>query len=265
MSSEICYAIDYGHGGLVDGAYQTAGKRYTFTDNDNYTVYEGVLNRIVASMVIHKLPPMVGGRRVRLFDVVAGVEISLEDGWAIDMLDGTGLYDPRRLCPYDISLEHRIAHANRAWREYRAPLISIHHNAAGNSSRGPSRAPRGVSVFTSKGQTASDDLAERMLDAFTEMESRGGLRVRPGDLSDGDRDHEAAFSMLTRTHGPAVLVEGGWFTSYEDMRLLGSPIGLDRSASAYVLGMTGADTARTFSCTTGAINTVPQFASADGF
>ncbi|MHA2085935.1 MAG: hypothetical protein ACXABD_19500, partial [Candidatus Thorarchaeota archaeon] len=63
--------IDYGHGGLIDGVYQTpGGKQYTFTDVDpNLVLYEGVSNRKTAAALM-RLAREAG---VPVFDVVADV------------------------------------------------------------------------------------------------------------------------------------------------------------------------------------------------
>ena len=46
--------IDYGHGGLINGEYQTpGGKQYTHTDVDPpLTLYEGVSNRMSAAALM---------------------------------------------------------------------------------------------------------------------------------------------------------------------------------------------------------------------
>lgn len=227
-------AFDYGHGGFVGGKYQTNGKRYRFTDHGNFEVYEGQINRIVAAAIWGQIGAVGrdGHDVPRVFDVVAGREV--DPFHHLHKLDTAA-----ELCPYDVNLSHRVHYANRAWERYRAPLISVHTNAAGNTSAGPSKAPRGISVFTSPGDTASDKIADQLIEAFKVMEKDGGLPVRRGDWSDGDGDHEASFYMLTKTKGPAVLVEGGWFTNWADVSLLGSWRGVSRLAAGYVLGLTG--------------------------
>ena len=44
--------VDYGHGGMIDNQYQTAGKQYTFSDYDDYWIGEGVINRKIAAYLI---------------------------------------------------------------------------------------------------------------------------------------------------------------------------------------------------------------------
>ena len=44
--------VDYGHGGMIDGKYQTAGKQYCFTDHEDYWIGEGITNRKTAAFLI---------------------------------------------------------------------------------------------------------------------------------------------------------------------------------------------------------------------
>ena len=215
-------ALDYGHGGFVGPVYQTAGKRYRFTDHA-FEAYEGKINRAVYRMIRHLMARTCADPL--LVDVVQG---------GLERRAGLPLQ-------YDVSLQSRVEWANQAWEAYGAPLVSIHTNAAGNADHGRSKSPRGISVFTSPGDTESDRIASRLVAAFKVMEKDGGLPVRPGDWSDGDPDHEARFYLLTKTRGPAVLVEGGWFTNWQDVSVLNTHRGLDRLAAGYVLGLVGED------------------------
>lgn len=88
-----------------------------------------------------------------------------------------------------------------------AALVSIHCNAAENP------AATGLEIWTSPGQTASDTLAEAMLQAYDHY--LPGLYQRK-DLSDGDGDKEARFYVLTQTDCPAVLIETGFITNPEE-------------------------------------------------
>lgn len=85
-----------------------------------------------------------------------------------------------------------------------ALTVSLHCNAAENG------AAKGFEVWTSPGQTRSDQAAELIVGAFA-TQFPGRLIRR--DLSDGDADKEAKFRVLTGTHGPAVLVEFGFLTN----------------------------------------------------
>jgi N-acetylmuramoyl-L-alanine amidase len=209
--------LDYGHGGLVDGAYPTPGKRYTFTGGPvEWTVLEGVLNRRVAARLASLL--VAGG--VDVHDVVAGRRIQRAVG-------------PGELEQRDTTLGTRTANANAAHRAYGdSVLVSIHANAVGSASRGPSQPARGFSVFTSPGRTGADELAERILVAAKGL----GVRVRE-DRSDGDGDYERDLHITRESIMPAVLVESGFFTNADEARWLTSEEGVETIAQAVARGL----------------------------
>lgn len=91
---------------------------------------------------------------------------------------------------------------------YNADLfISLHCNAAESASA------KGIEVWTSPGQTSSDDLATAMLNTF--KQSFPGKTIR-SDFADGDADRESKFYVLIHTAMPAVLVELGFISNSED-------------------------------------------------
>jgi N-acetylmuramoyl-L-alanine amidase len=188
--------LDYGHGlKTPEGA-----KRYTF--DDGTAVFEGALNRLVALEVLDQL--LDAG--VTVYDLVArkkvGTVHALEDS--------------------DPSLKRRADYANSLDLDV---VLSIHTNAVGRSIRGPSQPARGITVFTSPGETNADGYAA----AIAGCVSGVGLRSR------GTR--EANFYMLRRTRSPAVLVEGGFFTSLDDVQLLQDRTYRVHLASCYVRGL----------------------------
>ena len=215
--------IDYGHGGLYKGKYANAGKQYTFTDRvPHIWVGEGILNRCIAAKVIEGLLE----RGVRVFDVVAAKEWTHAPAWT-------------ELEQSDVSLQDRVGYANEIHTLAPGIYVSIHANAIGSTIRGPSLKPRGISVFTSYGQTASDAMADQFYAAFRNTEGQD-LPVRRGNWEDGDEDHEANFYVLRRTRCPAVLIEGGFFTNIEDATFLLSLKGQDAMARAYLNALTKA-------------------------
>jgi len=219
-------AVDYGHGGVIDDVYQTEGsKEYTFTDEDPpKRVLEGVLNRRTAC----KLIQMLLGAGFKVYDVVAG---SFVETFPVTWKD---------LHQEDVPLQVRTDRVNKL-RSF--CLLSVHTNAIGNNIQGKSQNARGISVFTSKGQTRADVIAtsiyqglEKSLKMVSDPDFR--LTIRKGNWEDGDQDHEANFHILRETiNGPAVLVEGGFFTSREDVRVLESLEGSLSLARGYFLGL----------------------------
>ena len=77
-------------------------------------------------------------------------------------------------------------------------LLSIHCNAFSNP------AAHGYEVWTSRGQTAADPIAERLFDSIGEAFPRLAPRF---DKTDNDSDKEAGFVVLTQSQMAAVLVE----------------------------------------------------------
>lgn len=214
MSRPIVVGIDYGHGGLIDGQYQNTGKQYTFTDHGDHWIGEGLINRRIAAKVI--------GLLLRDTDAIV-VDCVADVCWE----SGPHWYD---LDQRDASLRERVKNANAQTLDI---FVSLHSNAIGDDIRGPSRRPRGVSFFTSPGQTVADDYATAFYRAFEDQD----LPIRPGHWGDADQDWEAPFYVLTKTRAPAVLAEVGFYTNYEDARYLQSEAGQDEIARCYVAGI----------------------------
>lgn len=115
---------------------------------------------------------------------------------------------------HDISLSQRVARVNEVCSRVGADeviLVSIHANAAGDGSRW--MGAKGWSCYTSPGETKSDKLAECLYDAFEEEFRDRKIRK---DMSDGDRDWEANFTLLAKTRCPAVLLENFFYDNEEE-------------------------------------------------
>jgi N-acetylmuramoyl-L-alanine amidase len=109
----------------------------------------------------------------------------------------------------DISLGERVRRANAIYKKDKsAYLVSIHANAGGGT---------GWEIFTSPGQTSSDSVAEEFAKGFLKDLPEHRPRL---DKSDGDMDKEAKFYVLTKTHGPAILIEVGFMDHKEDYKKL---------------------------------------------
>lgn len=115
-----------------------------------------------------------------------------------------------------LKLYERASMANN----HGVPLISWHCNAFNNKAKG-------VEAFTSPGQTKSDPWATALLEAYVEENPQVARRF---DLSDGDPDKEARFTVLTKTRKEAVLFELGFIDSPEDIKLLSDSEWRERNA-----------------------------------
>lgn len=121
----------------------------------------------------------------------------------------------------DIALSTRVRRANKVCTEAGAGnvlLVSIHANAAGDGSRWMNA--QGWSAYTSPGKTKADAAAEAFYDAFEA--AFPDRRIRK-DMSDGDRDWEANFTLLKNTRCPAVLLENFFYDNRDECAWLLSP------------------------------------------
>jgi len=171
------WLLDPGHGGLIDGVYQTAGKRSPkFPDGS--TLYEGVFNRDVVGRIIK----LCHEHQISCINLVDTEE--------------------------DMSLRHRVTKANLFHKENRNSIyVSVHANAFGNG-REFNKA-KGVCSFhhyrSKKGKRLAKVL-QRWLGDLTPFRNRG---VR-------SNDSWANFYVLRKTHMPAVLSENGFMTNFDD-------------------------------------------------
>ena len=152
-----------------------------------------------------------------------------------DLLDRG--YDAELLVPEDddISLAERVRRINAACfllGKRNVILVSIHVNAAGNGSKWLNAT--GWSVYTCKGQTESDKLAECLCQAA--MKNFSGHRIRT-DMSDGDMDWEEGFYILRKSLCVAVLTENFFMDSRDDIEYLQSRAGKQAVVDAHVEGI----------------------------
>lgn len=178
MASKYLYIFDPGHGGLVNGKYQTAGKRSPKFP-DGRVLFEGVNNRDNVERIMSKF-------RANGLDCVDIVNSDL-----------------------DISLGERVRKANSLAKDRKCVYISIHSDAAGDGVRWHSAS--GISVWTSKGQTKSDIFASIVID---ELQSKFLQSIKwRTNMTDGDEDWESNFYVLRETRCPAILCELGFHTN----------------------------------------------------
>ncbi len=135
----------------------------------------------------------------------------------------------------DISLAERVRRINAACfllGKQNVILVSIHVNAAGNGSKWLNAT--GWSVYTCKGQTASDMLAECLCQAA--IKNFPGRRIRT-DMSDGDMDWEEGFYILRKSLCVAVLTENFFMDSRSDLEYLQSRAGKQAVVDTHVEGI----------------------------
>jgi len=107
-------------------------------------------------------------------------------------------------------------------------FVSIHCNSAAD------RTAHGCEVWTSRGQTGADELAEAIIKA---LEAEFPDMTMRKDYADGDSDKEAGFAVLTRTRMPAALPELAFISNPTEEALLESPAYQDRAARAIAEGI----------------------------
>lgn len=152
-----------------------------------------------------------------------------------DLIDG-GI-DAELLVPEDddISLAERVRRINAACfllGKQNVILVSIHVDAAGNGSKWLNAT--GWSVYTCKGQTESDKLAECLCQAA--LKNFPGRRIRT-DMSDGDMDWEEGFYILRKSLCPAVLTENFFMDNHSDLEYLQSRAGKQAVVDTHVEGI----------------------------
>jgi N-acetylmuramoyl-L-alanine amidase len=194
--SKYLWILDNGHGGVIDGVYQTSGKRSPVWP-DGEVLYEGEFNRAIVN---------------RLVDMCRSNNI-----------DYVNLVDTQE----DIPLKERPEMANKIAKSSDKPCIyvSIHANGFSDESA------NGWEVFTSPGETKSDPIATILYEkAKAEFPER---KMRPS-MGDGDPDKEAKFTVLMDTSMPAILSENFFMTNYRECHeILMSESGRDRVAKIH--------------------------------
>ena len=198
-SSKYLWLFDNGHGGIINGAYQTPGKRSPKWEDDTQ-LFEGEFNRSIVNRL---------------------VELCKNNN-----IDYVNLVDTQQ----DVSLRKRTDAANDIYREQKDKdgkdciYVSVHANGFSKESA------HGWSVYTTVGETKSDKIAQILFDkAKTEFPDHKMRR----DTRDGDDDKEANFWVLRKVVMPSILSENFFMTNREESRLLLSEEGRDRIAKIH--------------------------------
>jgi N-acetylmuramoyl-L-alanine amidase len=193
--NEFCIFLDAGHGGInpkvkLPNGYTTYPAKCAQHNNGTFHSYgwffEGVFNRAVTNLIEQYLNDW-GMTTMKVYDEII-----------------------------DTPLSKRVQKANFAAKNYsRSLYLSIHGNAAENKSA------RGFEVFTFPGQTESDVYAEFL---YKEVQKSYPNWVFRPDNSDGDHDKEERFYVLSKTLMPSVLSENGFFTNFQDAKMMFDPL-----------------------------------------
>jgi N-acetylmuramoyl-L-alanine amidase len=139
--------LDAGHGGLIDGKYQTGGKRSPKRP-DGTVLYEGVNNR----RIIEELKKAFDKEFIQYVDVVDSQE--------------------------DVSLSTRVRRANAI--KGNTLYLSIHSNAAGNSGWSDARG-FGTYIYTSpskKTEALAEIMHRNLWENLSEFTKDRGIRKR---------------------------------------------------------------------------------------
>lgn len=173
--------IDAGHGGLINGIYQTSGKRSpVWSDGSQY--FEGVGNR----MIRNELSKLLKKENIPFNHIGSS--------------------------NFDTPLIDRVRKNNNIAREKginNTLTISIHSNGFTRESA------HGWECYTSPKQTLADLPAEIL---YKKMKFQFQNETFRTDLSDGDIDKEAHFYILRKTINPAILSENFFHTNERECR-----------------------------------------------
>ena len=193
--SRYTWLLDPGHGGFIDGIYQTAGKRSPqFPDGSR--LYEGEFNRDVTSRILDLCRGVRPGRAVNHARVRAQ---------AINLVD----------TEEDMPLRQRVAAANKIHKEKKNCIyVSIHSNAFGNGKEFNSA--KGTCTFYHYKSRTGKVLATSLQKWLADLNPFRDRGIRANDTW-------ANFYVLRKTHMPAVLSENGFMTNFEDATRLMDP------------------------------------------
>ena len=197
--SNYLWILDNGHGGIIEGVYQTSGKRSPKWE-DGTQLFEGEFNRAVVKRVV-KLCEKAGIECINL--------VNTEE---------------------DLSLRWRTDKANDIYRERKQTdgkkciYVSVHANGFSKESA------HGWSVYTTVGETKSDKIAQVLHEKAKKEFPTHKMRM---DNRDGDADKESNFWVLRKVVMPSILSENFFMTNREESKLLLSEEGRDRIAKIH--------------------------------
>lgn len=151
-----------------------------------------------------------------------------------DILQAEG-YRAKLLVPelYDVPLAERTARANRHDKTDTV-LVSVHINASGDD--GKWRKARGWRIFTTRGITDADKLAEFIWHRAN-REFKSPLTVGSYSNQEYGHDWENDFYIIKKSYCPAVLVENFFMDNKDDVAYLKTNVGKVSCAEVIVEGI----------------------------
>ena len=188
--------LDNGH------AKKTPGKRMTLEDGRTFFEYE--FNRDVVKRIAKRLDTL-------------GVPYEI----LVPEVDE------------DIALSARAGRANKFCEKYGTKnciFLSVHANAAGKGDKWMTA--KGFSCYTSKGETASDPIAELFMRKAEEVLVPLGFTIRK--YSSKKYSWEDNFTVLVKTKCPAILTENMFYDNKQEVEFLLSDKGRDAIAEIHV-------------------------------
>lgn len=184
LSSNYIWLLDNGHGGLINGIYQTSGKRSPILPNGDI-LYEGVYNRIIVS----KLIKLLEANKISYCNLV-----------------------PENS---DVKLSERCVRADKIKQAHKVKTVyvSIHANAFSTGSTLTFNNSNGIESFyyskdgkSSKSGVILANVFQKNLIKETNRRDRG--------------IKGANFYVLRETTMPSVLTESPFMTNLEEARLM---------------------------------------------
>lgn len=175
----VIVSIDCGHGGIINGKYQTAGKQY---DHGDFVFYEGKYNRQLGKALAQKF-------------------------WNNHIS-----YTFTTISNYDEPLPKRIEYLGQFVKKHpnhKHILLSIHGNAAGVESAS------GFEFFSTHGVTDSDYAANIYYPYMLDL----GMKMRTTRNEELEYDKEANFYVIRKAEELgciALLFEFGFYTNREE-------------------------------------------------
>ena len=171
--------LDAGHGGIHNKQYTTAP--YKMCDFGDFVFYEGEVNRILVSKLAAKFKE---NSIAHAFTTTSNLDESL---------DARGV---------------KIGNVVNSYPKYHHTLLSVHHNAAGESAHG-------TEFWTTHGINESDYAANIYFPRIYEF----GLKFRINRAKENEYDKEENWKILrlAEKHGcSSILFEIGFFSNREE-------------------------------------------------